>query len=150
MQRSTEKAKTIKVLSGTIPVMVVVSRKQVVAIEKVLESKGTTFQIGGDSLEIKECEIDKRGDYQIRIAVPNYRDSIDLRWHDRISLQDASGKEYKARSWGSMRSGEHCEIDMTYHQSKDNTLGPPSRLIIEDWVTLHHAIPFEFKDVPLP
>jgi hypothetical protein len=39
---------------------------------------------------------------------------------------------------------------MSYPQSKDPKLGPPSRLIIEEWVTLYHKIPFEFKDVPLP
>ena len=150
LQRSSETAKSIKSIRGNIPVVVVVERKQVVVTDKVLESKGAKCRVGNGTLMIKESEIDEKGDYQITIALPADQDGIRLLWHDRIFLEDAIGNKYKPHSTTTTCSGNDQEVSYSYGQPKDPKVGPPSKLIIEDWVILRHSIPFEFKDVPLP
>jgi hypothetical protein len=150
LQRSSGKGKTIKVIRGTVPVMVMVERKPKVITDKVLASTGTKFQIGDGNLEIIQSEIDKDGNYKIRLSLPPDRKGIDLHWHDRIQIEDANGNKYEANGRSTSTSGNNKEISFHYGQPKDPKVGLPSKLIIEDWVILHHEVPFEFKDVPLP
>jgi hypothetical protein len=150
LQRSSKTAKVIKELRGAIPVVVVVERKQKVITEKVLSSAGTKFQIGGSTLEIIRSELDEDGNYSIQLSVPPDRRGIDLRWHDRVRIEDATGNKYESNGHGTSSSDHKKEISFHYAQSNDPRVGLPSKLIIEDWVIVQYSIPFEFKDVPLP
>ena len=29
-------------------------------------------------------------------------------------------------------------------------LGPPAKLVVNEWLTVTHEVTFEFKDIPLP
>src|SRR5438445_5890888 len=55
LQRSTDTAKTIKMLRGSVPVKVVVERKPVTVTKSIYDSKSTKFKIGGETLEITEA-----------------------------------------------------------------------------------------------
>jgi hypothetical protein len=150
LQRSSEKARTIKTLRGVIPVQVVAERKPLVVTEKVLEATGKKFQIGESSLEITQAEKSKDGTYHFRLAVPPDASGVHIRWHDRVHLEDAKGHRYEPHGLGDTHSGGIHEIMLDYAESKDPAVGPPSKLLVEDWIIVHHPIPFEFKDVPLP
>jgi hypothetical protein len=39
---------------------------------------------------------------------------------------------------------------MYYGPPNGKAVGAPTKLVFENWVVHDHAIPFEFKDVPLP
>jgi hypothetical protein len=150
LQRSSAKARTIRVLRGTIPVLVVVERKQVVVTEQFLASEGTAFRIGGDSLKITQAMRIVNGDFYLRLAVPPRQNGVRWLWHERVHLEDARGNRYETCDRGTSISGGQHEIQLNYAKAKDPKVGPPSKLIVEDWVTLHHPIPFEFKNIPLP
>jgi hypothetical protein len=150
LQRSNEQAKTIKALRGTVPVKVVVERKSVVVTKNVLESKGTKFDIAGDTLEITDAVQLKAGHYYVSIAVPPELDERQAHWFERVQLEDVNGIRYESRSLGTSTGGTKKEINFLYDQSANPKLGPPCRLVFEDWVVLHYAIPFGFTDVPLP
>jgi hypothetical protein len=150
LQRSSERTRTIRRLRGTIPVKVVVERKPVVVTEKFLESKGTRFQIGGETLEITQAEQTEGGQCYVRLAVPPDRDGIRTYWHKRIHLEDARGNRYRPAGHGTSSSGGEHHVMVDYARPEGPMTGRPTRLIIEDQVTLTHPIPFEFKEVPLP
>jgi hypothetical protein len=127
-----------------------VERKPVVVTEKFLESRGTRFRIGGEPLEITQAEQTKGGHCYVRLTVPPDRDDIHAHWHKRIHLEDARGNRYRTSGHGTSNSGGEHHVMVDYARSDDPMLGRPTRLIVEDWVTVTHPIPFEFKDVPLP
>jgi hypothetical protein len=150
LQRTNAKGKTIKQVRGSLPVNVVVARKDVVATEKFLESKGTTARIGNDNLEILVASQSEKGDYfNLEIRVPKQED-FSLHWHDRIHLEDAKGHRLKSTSRGYGNVGEKYWVDFGYPKPDDPDVGPPVKVVIEDWTIVRHPIPFAFKDVPLP
>ena len=147
---SSAKAKTIHTMRGTIPVDVVVDRKNVLITDKVMASEGTEFKVGKESLKITGVRQSEDGDLHLHIAVPPRQSGVRWLWQQRIHVEDAAGNRYADSSDGWMQSGGQYEILKHYRLSNDPKVGPPSKLIVEDWVILHHAISFEFKDVPLP
>jgi hypothetical protein len=151
LRRSTDAAKRIKELRGDIPVKVVVERKLVVVSDKVLDSKGTKCKVGGDTLEIVRAEQDEGGGVDINIAIPPDRNGVEMHhWNKRVHLEDDKGNRFESSGGGHSISGEMREVIVHYRAPKDSKLGPPTKLIIEDWVILDHRVPFAFKDVPLP
>src|SRR5262249_7838808 len=149
-QRSSGKARMVKELRGTIIVRVVVEKKNVVITEKFLESKGTKINAGDATLEITEARKDKDGYLSVRLEVPPPQTGVRMHWHDRFFLEDAKGNRYSRNGHGTESSGMQHWISVHWGKSNDAKLGPATKLIFEDWVVLHHAIPFVFKDVPLP
>ena len=126
-----------------------VARKLVVVTENFLQSQGTKCQIGDNPLQITRAEKDANGNIDVAVAVPKDPTGERHYWQDRIHLEDAKGNRYVATGHGSKTTGGRHEVLLFYHE-KDAKVGPPTKLLIEDWTILHHAIPFEFKDVPLP
>ncbi len=150
LQRSSRDARTVKHLRGVIPVQVMVARKLVVVTESFLQSQGTKCQIGDYLLQITRAEKDANGNIDVAVAVPKDRTGERHYWRDRIHLEDAKGNRYVATGHGSSTRGGRHEVSLSYNESKNGKVGPPTKLLIEDWTILHHAIPFEFKDMPLP
>jgi hypothetical protein len=150
--RISEMARKIKVLRGTIPVQVVVERKCIALTENVLKAKGAKCRLHKGPLVITKVGQEDNGDLNIHVAVPVEPEGIRRQWFDRIYLEDAKGHHYKTLNWNISNSGGSPTevIALTYNFSKDPKVVPPSKLVVEDWTILNYAIPFEFKDVPLP
>jgi hypothetical protein len=151
LQRGSDKARTLKVLRGVIPVEVVVERKRVIVTEKFLESTGTECRVGQDAIKIIAAEDRKEKGYSVRFTVPPFPRDARTCWVERTHLEDARGNRYQRRLHGDLDGGEMVtRININYEPSNDPQLGPPKRLIIEDWRFVRHLLRFEFKDVPLP
>jgi hypothetical protein len=148
---NSDTARKIEVLRGTIPVQMVVERKRIVLTENVLKGKRAKCRVRKGPLEITKVEQGDDGDLYIHLTVPVESESIRRQWLDRIHLEDAKGHLFKTGGRGIEGIGRQTEqIFLTFSASKDPKICPPSKLIVEDWATLDYAIPFEFKDVPLP
>lgn len=150
LRRASEKARKIKVLRGTIVVQVVVERKRVVLTENILKAKGAKCRTRQGSLEITKVEKRDNGKLEILITAPAGREGVSWHWFDRIRLEDSKGNLYQRFSQESTGASPNEVIVLRYHAPKDHNMGPPSKLFVEDWTILQYAIPFEFKDVPLP
>jgi hypothetical protein len=134
-----EGARTIKEVRGTISIQVAVARKNVVATENFLASRGTKFRVGNDTLEIIRAGENPNG-YYLTIALPP-KTGYDPCWSQRIHLEDAKGNRYNSK-------GGTGAFDFISWESPG--VGPPVKVVVEDWTIQHHSIPFVFKDVPLP
>ena len=87
----------------------------------------------------------------MEIQVPRDESDPYREWHERFSVEDEAGNKFQLNGRGSSSNGREYSISMYFSQpfNKKN-VGPPAKLIFEDWVVHEHSIPFEFKDVPLP
>jgi hypothetical protein len=153
LRRAGEAAKTAKVIRGTIPVRTVLIRRPVVVTNKVLESTGTSFRAGQESLQITRVQNQGGGSIEVQILVP-YEQNRDWsqveRWYQRFHVEDDAGNKFQDHGRGSSSNGNQYWISMYYGPPNGKAAGPPTKLVFEDWVVHEHAIPFEFKDVPLP
>jgi hypothetical protein len=121
--------------------------------ENVLESKGTKLKVGDDLLEIKKVHYDAQFGNQVSIyvAVPFKKGGVLMGWHDRFSLEDEGGKKFEQMGKGGLSIPDigYWE-DLMYGKPNNAVIGPPAKLIVEDWKIVRYRIPFEFKDLPLP
>jgi hypothetical protein len=92
------------------------------------------------------------GSIEIEVLVPRQDDgNRHQEWTDRFKVEDEAGNRFQKNGHGSSYNGREYRINMYFAPpfNKKN-VGPPARLIFEEWVVHDHAIPFEFRDVPLP
>ena len=151
LRRASESAKSAKLIRGTIPVRTILIRRPVVISSKVLDAGGTTFRAGTDSLHIKQVQNQGGGSIRLEIQVPREENDPYREWHERFSLEDEAGNKFQMNGRGSSSNGKEYSIDMYFSPPfNKNKVGPPAKLIFEEWVVHEHSIPFEFKDVPMP
>jgi hypothetical protein len=150
LRRSSEEAEKIRTLRCAIPVLVVAERKPIVVSENLLKAAGAKCQSGGDTLEISDVSRDDRGTVYLRFKIPPPRPEVNSYWHDRVRVEDAMGNPFESNAFGDGHSGGQYHFSLGYPATSKTTVGPPTRLIVEDWVILRHRITFELKDVPLP
>ena len=152
LRRAGETPKSARLIRGTIPVRSVLIRRPVVVTSKLLESTGTTFRAGTDSLQITRVQNQGGGSVEVQILIP-YDQKGDWsqveKWYERFHIEDDAGNRFRDHGRGSQSSGNQYWISL-YRGAPNGKAGPPTKLIFEDWVVHDHAIPFEFRDVPLP
>lgn len=150
LQGATADSRQLKELRGTLPIQVAVRRKTVVATEKFLQSKGTTFRVGDETLTIAQIrQMDRL--YQLRIEVPRPLGYTPC-WHQRIHLEDANGNRYQCDYAGSSNGAPNmpCWINFDFWAEVNIAAGPPVKLVVDEWTVVQHSVQFVFKDVPLP
>lgn len=153
LRRASETAKTAKVIRGTIPVKTVLIRRQVVVTNKLMEATGTSFRAGPDSLQITRVQNQGGNSIEVQILIPHDRNGVwsdTEKWYERLHVEDDAGHKYQDHGRGSSSNGMQYWISIYCGPPNGKAVGPPTRLVFEDWVVHEHEIPFEFKDVPLP
>jgi hypothetical protein len=151
LRRASETAKTARVIRGTIPVHAILIRKPVVVSNRVTEAGGTTFRAGAETLAITGIQNQGGNNIEVSIRVPYDQSQPQREWHERFHVEDDAGNKYQMNGRGTSSDGRTYNISMYFSAPFNNKkVGPPTKLIFEDWVVHDHAIPFEFRDVPLP
>jgi hypothetical protein len=155
--RSSENATTVKVVRGTLPIMLLVNQKPVVVAEKILEAKGKKTTIGGTHFEIEGVTEQPGNQYQIKMVVnEDLKDNPnDYSWMNslaqRIELQDEKGGKMQimGSQWNNS-AANHVDMTLTFGAAGGAKPEAPAKLVYQTWTTEQHVIPFEFKDLPLP
>ena len=147
----------IVLLSGTSPEIVIADPLKVAKKTFV----GRTVEIDFGSLTEDK---NNKGNYHLELTArklgeidpnrPDYNWS-NTAWQ-KIELLDANGNAY--RTYGpnnSNNNGNVVSMTIPYGHTdrRGNTtakLGPPVKMIINEWLSITHEVTFEFKDVPLP
>ncbi len=155
--RSSESATTVKVVRGSLPIMLLVNQKPVVVAEKILEAKGKKTTIGGTHFQIEDVTEAPGKQYQIKMVVnEDLKDNPnDYSWMNslaqRIELQDEKGGKLQivGSQWNNS-AANHVDMTLTFATPGGAKPEAPTKLVYQTWTTEHHVIPFEFKDLPLP
>lgn len=154
LSRVSEKASSIKVLRGAIPVMLLTEQKPVVIADPILKGKGTTKTVDGISISIQKVEEQPNKQLQVEMSITNDNHGGDYSWsnslYQRIELQDDKGNKMPVfgTRWGGS-GGNNVQLTFTFGQNGPNA-GNPRTLIFHSWSTLQTMIPFEFTNLPLP
>ena len=151
LRRASETARTARVIRGTIPVRAVLIRKPMVVGGKLQDAAGKSVRSGNESLVITGVQNQGGNNVEVRVQVPRQADDPYREWHDRFKVTDEAGNEYQMNGRGTSSDGRTYSISMYFAPPWNKKgFGPPARLVFDDWVVHEHAIPFEFRDVPLP
>ena len=122
-----------------------------VVTSKLTEATGTMFKAGNDGLTITRVTNQGGNSIEVELSVPpgengNYPQG----WNERFFVEDDEGNRYQSNGSGSRSNGKQYWISGYYSAPFNKKAGPPTKFVFEDWIVHEHAIPFEFKDVPMP
>lgn len=158
LARPSEKATSVRLLKGSVPLTVLVSEKPEVVTDQLMKAKGKKFKVGSTSFAIEDVSATPAGQYQLKMTIANEsKDAADndYTWINslfyRVEVQDDKGHKYPnfGSNWMNS-SARHVQIQFTYGQPGNAKLPPPSKLIYHSWTTLQTQATFAFKDLPLP
>ena len=85
---------------------------------------------------------------------------IDYNWSNniwsKVEVFDADGNKYQSYGPNNINNnGVAIQITVPYGQNDRRTgkqlkLGPPAKVVVNEWLSVTHEVTFEFKDIPLP
>jgi hypothetical protein len=154
--RVSEKATTIKLLRGTVPINLLTEQKPVVLAEKITNGKGKKTTIDTTTIHIVDVTEQPNKQLQVKLSISeDNKDNNDYTWmntmYQRIQLFDDKGNLYQnfGTNW-SNHAPNHVDLTFTYGLPP-NVMNPtPGKMVFMSWHTLQHQVSFEFKDIPLP
>lgn len=166
LTRGDKNATRIKSLKAKVGIVMLSGMSPEIVIAEPLKVAKKTFV--GRTMEIEFGALTEnknaKGQYTFEVTARKLGDNDpnrpDYNWSNtawqRFELVDANGSAY--RTYGpnnSNNNGTVVTMTIPYGNTdrRGNTtakLGPPVKLIVNEWLSITHEVTFEFKDVPLP
>jgi hypothetical protein len=154
-------ATRIKSLKGKIGLVLLAGTVPEVIVTDPLKTKGKKF--AGRSVEVDfDSFAEANGGYSLTVTVrktaaddPNNPDYnwLNSAWQ-RVEVTDAAGGRYRGYVNNTNYNGTSVTFTMQFQaqdrQGRAQKLGPPARVVFNEWLQVTHEVPFEFKDLPLP
>ena len=154
LQRTSQKATTLKELRGVLPVSLLVEQKPMPIAEKILTAKGKKSNIGDLEFTIETVTKKPNNLFEIKFTIANKGNPNDYNWmnniYQRLELIDAKGEKFQNQgsNWHG-NNGNSVGLTLTYGTG-GRKMGDPDRFLFQHWVTRQHDIHFVFREVPLP
>lgn len=156
LHRNEEKAKTLKVIRGYVPLTLLVADKKVTVVDKVTEAKDKKVKVGDTEFHIESVKEMPNRQIQVKMTLtnPTITDQNDYSWvqslYQRLELVDAKGNKYSDFGSSTTNStSSRVEMIRTFGTSNES-IGKPDKLVYHLWDIMHHHVRFELKNVPLP
>jgi len=156
----------IKSLKAKIGIILLSGVTAEIAIADPLKTKAKTFVGRTTELDFGSLVEDPntKGAYVLEVTMKKLgttdENQQDYNWSNsawsKLELQDAAGNKYQTYGPNSINNnGSSVQITLPFNVSDRRTgkqlkLGPPTKLIVNEWLSVTHEVTFEFKDLPLP
>lgn len=158
LRRPSPGATHLRLIRGTLPVLVRARERSVVVTNRLAEAKGKTFKAADVEICFDEVVMDGYNNiYTFRLRRPGGFDLTDVSWSERyltrrIEVQDAAGVSYAMFGGGiKVQASGEVEVRLRFIANRPaGKIGPATRFIYHDWVVRQHDIAFELRDLPLP
>lgn len=153
-----KEARAVKLLRGTIPVTLLAGQNPEIVVTDILTVKKKKFTGTETEIQIEEVkEINNKTQYSIKMSIRNNAKNAnqDYSWtnsvHQRLELFDAKGNKYASHGYN-WENSSPANVTATFMYGNNGvaTLGPPARLVYNQWTMMQHQVEFEFRNLPLP
>lgn len=160
--RGSKDATTIKRLKGKMGIILLAGVVPEIVIADPLKTKSKT--VVGRNVEVKfDSMTEANGQYSVSLTVQKLgtqnQNNIDYNWSNsvwqKVEVIDAEGRRYFSYGPNSTNNNGHS-VQLTIPFSPSNRrgeqlkLGPPVKVVVNEWLQVTHEVTFEFKDIPLP
>jgi hypothetical protein len=167
LSRAEKTATTIKTLKAKAGVMLLSGTVPEIVVSDPLKVKNKTFT--GRSVEIEfgtfTEDANSKGHYSLELTAkklgptdPNRGE--DFNWMNsvwqKIEVTDANGARYQTNGPSNFNNnGSTVQLTLQFGPQDRRTgqtikLAPPTKVLVNEWLSVVHEITFEFKDIPLP
>ncbi len=159
-------ATSIKHLKAKIGIILLSGVTPEIVIADPLKMKAKAFvgrTVEMDFTSLVEDPANK-GNYVLDVTLKKLgvsdEDRQDYNWSNtawsKLELQDAAGNKYQTYGPNNINNnGATVQVTIPYNTNDRRTgkplkIGPPVKLIVNEWLSVTHEVTFEFKDLPLP
>ncbi|MFO0802400.1 MAG: hypothetical protein U0791_04660 [Gemmataceae bacterium] len=161
--RGSKDATTLKTIKGKMGIVLLAGIVPEVVIADPMKTKMKTIR--GRNVEVVfDSMTEAGGQYTATLTVKRLdvqdQNNIDYNWSNsiwqKIELQDATGKKWNTYGPNQINNNNGLSVQLVIPFNKQNRrgeeekLGPPVKLIVNEWLQVTNDVTFEFKDVPLP
>jgi hypothetical protein len=166
LTRGDKSATRIKSLKARVGIVLLAGTSPEIVIDDPLKAQKKTFVGRTVEIDFGSFAEDKntKGNYVLELTARKLGDNDpnrpDYNWSNtvwqRIEVTDAAGNAY--RTYGPNNPNNNGNVvTMTVPFGSQGRggpspakLGPPTKLVVNEWLSITHEVTFEFKDVPLP
>jgi hypothetical protein len=166
LARPDKSATTIKTLKGKIGIVLLTGSTPEVVVADPLKTKARTFV--GRAVEVDFASLvedaNTKGQYVLDLTVKKLGvedpDRDDYNWANaawqKVEVLDAAGNKYQTSGPNNINyNGASVQLTIPFGPTDRRTgkalkLGPPVRVVVNEWLTVTHEVTFEFRDLPLP
>jgi hypothetical protein len=167
LARPDKSATTIKTLKAKVGIVLLTGTAPEVVVADPLRTKTKTYP--GRTVEVDFGSLTEdpntKGQYVLELTVKRQGvpdpDRDDYHWSNsvwqKIEVQDAAGNKYQTTGPNDVNyngAAVHLTIPFGTTDRRGNKaaakLGPPAKVVVNEWLTVTYEVTFEFKDVPLP
>lgn len=167
LSRGDKSATTIKTLKAKVGIVLLSGTVPEITIPNPLKVKSASYtgrSVGVDFGSLVE-DANNKGNFVLEVTVKKLGDNDpnrpDYTWSDtiwqKIELIDENGGRYHSFGPNTLNNnGTTVQMTLPFRpqdrrgNAPKNKLGPPARLVINEWLSVTHEVTFEFKDIPLP
>lgn len=163
--RANKDATTIKVLKGKLGIILLAGTVPEIVVPDPMKVKNKKFV--GRTVEIElDSVTEANGNYSVTMTVVKLdakeNDPDGYAWTNniwqKIELFDEKGNRYRGYGYNSLNNNGNHTVQMTAQFGPENRrgggppakMGPPVKLVFNEWLSVTHEVTFEFKNVPLP
>jgi hypothetical protein len=161
LTRGGRDATTIKSLKGRIGVMLLAGVVPDVVIPAPLTAKDKTVTGRTAKVELRSVTDGVNGTYDVALTLTRVENDGQPDWiwmnslWQKLEMEDEKGQKYRPigpREANSLPGGMKMTVQFGPDTRAANPpkLGPPVKLILNEWQSVTEEVAFEFKDVPLP
>lgn len=167
LSRGDKTARTIKVLKAKMGILLLAGTSPEILIAEPLKIKNKSFSGRTIEIDIAALNPDANNKERYTLEVTARRlgqqdpDRPDYNWSNtvwqRIELVDAQGNKYRTQGPNTSNNNGHTVQLTIPFGAEDNRgnrapekLGPPVKLIVNEWLSITHEVTFEFANIPLP
>lgn len=159
-------ATTIKSLKGKIGIILLAGVAPEIIVTDPLKAKAKTYV--GRTVEMDFAtfaeDANNKGQYTLDVTLKKLGvedpDRQDYNWSNgiwnKIDVFDAAGNKYQNFGPNNINNnGAAIQITIPFGPTERRTgkqlkLGPPVKVVVQEWLSVTHEVTFEFKDIPLP
>ncbi len=161
LTRPSRDSKTAKFIQGEIPVLLLSKQTPEIVIDNIINVKKRKFQGRRTTIDIDQVTAGNNWGngmmYTIQMSVKEDSNAPnnDYAWanslQNRLELMDAKGNKYwvwNSNLWN--RGARFANGSIMFRPPDGVQIGPPVKLVYNQWTSMQHTLKFEFKDLPLP
>jgi hypothetical protein len=157
--RPTRASKSAKVIKGTVLVTLLMDQRPEIMIGDVLKAKGKKVASGKYTWLTEDIGEVAGGNkaYRIKFSLTDEtkKNANDTNWintfYQRIELQDAKGNKYQMQgNQFDNATATNLRGEVVFGDPGNGKIGPPAKLVYYHWISVQHAVSFEFRNLPLP
>ncbi len=156
LSRPGRDATVIKELRGKVKITLLSATRPEVTVDKLPGVKKQTFVSRTTELFIESVSEPTEAGFSVTLTAKHLQPvNEDYTWansvYQRLEVTDADGEKFATTGITNQNQAPGATtMTVTFAPPTGRKLGPPTKLVLVEWITLLREIEFCFKNVPLP